>query len=40
MLHKRRIASQDPIYLLSLLDTMDSDDSDNNEFEGYLEESF
>ena len=34
--HERPIISKDAIYLLSLLDAIDSDDSDNDECIGYL----
>ena len=35
-MHERPIISKDAIYLVSLLDAIDSDNSDNDEFIGYL----
>ena len=36
MQYKRPIISRDAIYLLSFLDAIDSDNSDKDEFVGYL----
>ena len=34
--HQDHITSRDPTYLLGLLDTMHSDDNDDDEFDGYV----
>ena len=35
--HQDHITSRDPTYLLGLLEAMDSDNSDNDEFDGYVD---